>query len=111
MGGGAACRELARNGGSRLSETHRRSDGGAGPLREDLASVTRRPSPVADCSSVTRAVTLGGPPLPQKWFHGFTCLSLQNLADGVRKRRQVISSPIPRWEEVLTLKSQKGLRG
>ena len=68
MGGGAACRELARNGGSRLSETHRRSDGGAGPLREDLASVTRRPSPVADCSSVTRAVTLGGPPFLKSGF-------------------------------------------
>ena len=109
--GEPAGRELARNGGSRLSGAHGRRDGGPGPCVRIWPRSPGGPPWWADCSSVTRAVTLGGPALPQTWFHGFTCLNLQNLADGVRKRRQVISSPIPRWEEVLTLKSQKGLRG
>lgn len=88
-----------------------RRDRGPGPCMRIWPRSPGGPPWRADCSSVTRAVTVGVPALPHTWFHGFTRLSLQNLADGVRKRRQVICSPIPRWEEVLNLKSQNGLRG
>lgn len=110
MGGGACRAEVGRGGGSHLS-TPRRRDGGPGPCIRIWPRSPGGPPWWADRSSVTQAVTVGVPALPHKRFHGFTCLSLQNLADGVRKRRQVICSPIPGWEEVLNLKRQKGLRG
>ena len=109
--GEPAGQEPARNGGSHLSGAPRRRDGGPGPCMTIWPRSPGGPPWWADHSSVTWAVTVGISALPHTRFHGFTRLSLQNLADGVRKRRQVICSSIPRWEEVLNLKSQKGLRG